>query len=330
MITTSPSAMSTTTATTPASPPAASTTSVAGAYPLKVEHLTKRYGDHTVVDDLSFTVPPGRVTGFLGPNGSGKSTTLKIMLDLAKADHGRASIGDHRYRDLPDPARTVGAVIESDAFHPGRSGRNHLRILADATGISHNRVDEMLDQVGLTAAADRRAGAYSLGMRQRLGLAAALLGEPPVLILDEPGNGLDPQGIRALRDRLRARAAQGGTVFVSSHLLAEVEHLADDVIVINQGCLVAHGSLAELQHRATLARTADAEQLAAVLQQAGATTQTQGPDRLIVRGMSMDEIGDRAFTNGIALHELSPHAGSLEELFLNWTTNPRTGKEVQQ
>ena len=158
-----------------------------------IEHLTKRYGDHTVVDDLSFSVAPGRVTGFLGPNGSGKSTTMKMMLDLASADRGRATIGGQRYRDLDDPARTVGAMIEFDAFHPGRSGRNHLRVLADATGIPHHRVDEVLEEVGLADAARRNAGAYSLGMRQRLGLAGALLGEPPVLILDEPGNGLDPK-----------------------------------------------------------------------------------------------------------------------------------------
>jgi ABC-2 type transport system ATP-binding protein len=300
------------------------------AYSLTVEHVTKRYGGQAVVDDLSFTVPPGRVTGFLGPNGSGKSTTLKILLDLAKADAGTASIGGHRYRDLADPARTVGAVIESDAFHPGRTGRNHLRIMADATGISPVRVDEILEQVGLADAADRRAGAYSLGMRQRLGLAAALMGEPPVLILDEPGNGLDPQGIRTLRDLLRAHAARGGTVFVSSHLLAEVEHLADDVIVINQGRLVTHDSLAELQHAASFVRTADPLRLAAVLEQAGAITQTHGPDGLIVRCMPTDEIGERAFRNGYALHELSPQAGSLEELFLSWTADPSTEKETQQ
>ena len=244
-----------------------------GVYTVEVAHVTKRYGDHTVVDDLSFTVPPGRVTGFLGPNGSGKSTTMKIMLDLAAATRGAATIGGQSYRELPDPARIVGAMIESDAFHPGRSGRNHLRILADATGIAPTRVDEMLEQVGLADAANRKAGAYSLGMRQRLGLAAALMGEPPVLILDEPGNGLDPQGIRTLRDLLRSHAARGGTVFVSSHLLSEVEHLADDVIVINQGRLVTHGSLADLQQSAALVRSADAGRLDAALQQAGASTE---------------------------------------------------------
>ncbi len=295
-----------------------------------IEHLTKRYGDHTVVDDLSFTVAPGRVTGFLGPNGSGKSTTMKMMLDLASADRGRATIGGQRYRDLDDPARTVGAMIESDAFHPGRSGRNHLRVLADATGIPHRRVDEVLEEVGLAGAARRHAGAYSLGMRQRLGLAGALLGEPPVLILDEPGNGLDPEGIRTLRDRLRAQAANGGTVFVSSHLLDEVEHLADDVVVINKGRLVTQGSLAELQQAASLVRTIDPGRLAVVLEQAGAAIEAHGPDSLIVRDMPIDEIGDRAFTAGFAIHELSPRAGSLEELFLTWTSTPSIDQEVAQ
>ena len=308
--------------TSPARTSPASDRPISGSYSLQVAHVTKSYGSHTVVDDLSFTVPPGRVTGFLGPNGSGKSTTMKIMLDLAAADEGSVMIGGHRYRELSDPARTVGAMIESNVFHPGRSGRNHLRILADATGIDRRRVDEMLEQVGLAEAANRRAGAYSLGMRQRLGLAAALMGEPPVLILDEPGNGLDPQGIRTLRDLLRGHAANGGTVFVSSHLLSEVEHLVDDVIVINQGRLVAHGSLAELQQSAALVRTIDPGRFAIELERTGATTQAQGPEGLIVRGMTIDEIGERALTAGIALHELSPHAGSLEELFLNWTTDP--------
>lgn len=312
-------------------PPLAERSADDGSHPtytLRVDHVTKRYGGHAVVDDLTFSVPPGRVTGFLGPNGSGKSTTMKIMLDLAAASEGRATIGDRRYRDLPDPARTVGAMIESNAFHPGRSGRNHLRIVADATGVEHPRVDEMLERVGLAGAARRRAGAYSLGMRQRLGLAAALLGEPPVLILDEPGNGLDPQGIRSLRDLLRARAAAGGTVFVSSHLLSEVEHLADDVIVIDEGRLVTQGSLAELQQSATLVRADDLDRLGQELERAGASTQRSESGLLIVRGMEMTEIGERAFVAGIPLHELSPSAGSLEELFLTWTTRPADGEEV--
>lgn len=298
--------------------------------PLVVENLTKRYGDHAVVDDLSFVVEPGRVTGFLGPNGSGKSTTMKMLLGLAAADSGRATIGDHAYRSLDDPARTVGALIESDAFHPARSGRNHLRIVADATGIPHARVDEILEEVGLAAAARRHAGAYSLGMRQRLGLAAALLGEPPVLILDEPGNGLDPEGIRALRDRLRAHASNGGTVFVSSHLLAEVEHLADDVVVIDEGRLVTEGSLAELQRSAALVRTPDRTRLATALDQAGAAVDVHGDDGLVVHGLTTDEVGRHAFDAGVPLSELSPRAGSLEELFLAWTATSTTDREVNR
>lgn len=297
---------------------------------LEVDHVTKCYGDNTVVDNLSFTVLPGRVTGFLGPNGSGKSTTMKIMLDLAEADAGSCGIGGVRYRDLAEPARVVGAILESDAFHPGRSGRNHLRIVADAMGVAHSRVDDMLEQVGLTEAANRRAGAYSLGMRQRLGLAAALLGQPHALILDEPGNGLDPQGTRTLRDLLRAHAASGGTVLVSSHVLAEVEHLADDVIVINRGRLVDHGVLADLQQATTLVRTREPDRLAAILAREGATTKAQATNTLVVRGMGIDEIGDRAFTNRIALNELSPHAGSLEELFLTWTSDPAATEDVSR
>lgn len=285
---------------------------------LRFDHITKRYGRRTVVDDLSFTVEPGRVTGFLGPNGAGKSTSMKVLLDLAAADHGRATIGDTRYRDLADPPRTVGVLLEH-AYHPGRSGRNHLRVLADASGISTARVDELLELVGLTDAADRRAGAYSLGMRQRLGLAGALLGDPPVLVLDEPGNGLDPQGIRDLRDLLRARAAAGGTVFVSSHLLAEVEHLADEVVVLHRGRLVTTGTLSELQQAGISARTPAAARLAQVLTEAGGTVTPIDHDELLVRGLGIDQIGDRACAAGIALHGLAPRTGSLEDLFLGWT-----------
>ena len=188
---------------------------------LEIDSLTKRYGDTTVVDGLTFTVQPGRVTGFLGPNGSGKSTTMKMLLGLASADQGRATIGGVPYRDLTDPARTLGVVLEPNAFHPGRSGRNHLRIKAEAAEIAAAQVDEVLRAVDLDSkAANRRVGTYSLGMKQRLSLALALLGDPPVLVLDEPGNGLDPRGIRTLRDNLAARAANGDTVFVSSHLLS--------------------------------------------------------------------------------------------------------------
>lgn len=293
-------------------------------YPLEIEHLTKSYGREVVVDDLTFTVAPGRVTAFLGPNGAGKSTAMKILLDLAKATKGSATIDGKRYRDLADPARTVGVVLEPNAFHPGRSARNHLRVLADGGGFAPARVEEMLQAVGLAKVADRRAGAFSLGMRQRLSLAAALLGDPPVVVLDEPGNGLDPQGIRWLRDLLRARADAGGTVFVSSHLLAEVEHLADDVVVINRGRLVAAGALADLQHAGTTVRTPQPAELSRALSTAGAEVRPGVDGELVVRGMNISDIGDRALTAGIALHELSPQAGSLEDLFLGWTQNEAT------
>ena len=288
---------------------------------LDIDHLTKRYGRETVVDDLSFTVQPGRVTGFLGPNGAGKSTVMKVLLDLARATKGSATIDGKRYRDLEDPARTVGVVLEPNAFHPGRSARNHLKVLADGGGFPPARVEEMLEAVGLAKVADRRAGAFSLGMRQRLSLAAALLGDPPVVVLDEPGNGLDPQGIRWLRDLLRARAEAGSTVFVSSHLLAEVEHLADDVVVINRGRLVTAGALADLQHAGTTVRTPQPAELTRACSAAGAEVRPGADGELVVRGMTISDIGECALAAGIALHELSPQAGSLEDLFLGWTRN---------
>jgi ABC-2 type transport system ATP-binding protein len=289
-------------------------------FPLVVTELSKSYGSHQVVRDLTFTASPGRVTGFLGPNGAGKSTTMKILLDLAAADHGTARIGAHRYRDLPEPATTVGVVLEPDAFHPGRSGRNHLRVLADVSGFSTRRIDEVLDMVGLTDAAHRRVGAYSLGMRQRLSLAGALLGDPPVLVLDEPGNGLDPQGIHDLRAVLRDRAAQGHTIFVSSHLLAEVELLADDLVVVDKGRLVTTGALADLKQAAVTVRSPRAADLAVRLDAAGGTVEPGDvPGTLTVRGLTTDLIGDLAFNAGIALHELTAGSGSLEQMFLRWT-----------
>lgn len=306
----------------------------ARSYPISIEHVTKEYSGSAVVEDLSFVAQPGRVTGFLGPNGAGKSTTMKILLGLASATKGSATIGGIAYRDLPDPTGTVGASVESDAFHPGRSGRNHLRILADATGTSLERVDEVLEMVELSHAANRHAGAYSLGMKQRLGLAAALLCDPPVLVLDEPGNGLDPQGIRTLRNLLRSRAAAGNTVFVSSHLLGEVEQLADDVVVVNQGRLVAQGSLAEMQQSVSIVRAASPEVLRDALEGAGAVVESRQPGTLVVRGLSLDEIGEQAFRSRIALHELSRHADSLEDRFFAWTgdaagENPSNTKEEQ-
>ena len=287
---------------------------------LEIDSLTKRYGDTTVVDGLTFTVQPGRVTGFLGPNGSGKSTTMKMLLGLASADQGRATIGGVPYRDLTDPARTLGVVLEPNAFHPGRSGRNHLRIQAEAAEIAAAQVDEVLRAVDLDSkAANRRVGTYSLGMKQRLSLALALLGDPPVLVLDEPGNGLDPRGIRTLRDNLAARAANGDTVFVSSHLLSEVELLADDLVVINEGRLVAAGSIDELRNPTALVRTTAPEELAVALEHIGGTVKRQDADTLVVEGLSTEVIGERAYREGFVLHELSLQEGSLEEMFMAWT-----------
>lgn len=246
---------------------------------------------------------------------------MKVLLGLAAASRGHATIGGHAYRDLPDPAGTVGVILEPNAFHPGRSGRDHLRILADVSGVAPERVAETLALVNLDDdAAQRHVGNYSLGMRQRLSLAAALLGDPPVLVLDEPGNGLDPQGIRTLRNLLKARAAEGDTVLVSSHLLTEVEHLVDDIIVIDQGRLITTGSMQDLLTAAALVRTASAAELQDALEAAGAAVRRQDGATLIVSGLPIAEIGERAFAAGIAIHELSTHAGSLEDLFLEWTS----------
>ncbi len=288
---------------------------------LAITNLTKSYAGRTVVDDLTFTVEPGRITGFLGPNGSGKSTTMKLLLDLATAERGSATIGGRRYRDLADPAGTVGVVLEPNAFHPGRSGRNHLLVLAEANELPADRVDQVLGVVGLTSEASRRrVGTYSLGMKQRLSLAAALLTDPPVLILDEPANGLDPQGIRELRDLLRSRAARGHTVLVSSHLLSEVEHVVDDVVVIDEGRLVTAGAIAELTRSAARIRTPHPDRLAAELVAAGGRVEAIGPDTMLVVGLPLEQIGDTAHCAGIVLHELSPSAGSLEDVFFALTS----------
>ena len=298
------------------------------SHPIHIENVTKSYGGTPVIDDLSFVVKPGRVTGFLGPNGAGKSTTMKILLGLATPTSGRATIGGLTYGELANPTRTVGASLEADAFHPGRSGRNHLRVLADATATPVERIDEVLELVELSHAANRHAGAYSLGMKQRLGLAAALLCDPPVLVLDEPGNGLDPQGIRTLRNLLRARAAQGNTVLVSSHLLGEVEQLADDVVVINRGRLVTQGSLIELRQPASLVRAESSGALRASLEDAGGVVEPGESGSLIVTGLALHEIGKQAFHAGIALHELSHHTDSLEDRFFAWTGDAADGRPV--
>jgi ABC-2 type transport system ATP-binding protein len=287
---------------------------------IAVDHLTKRYRGATAVDDLSFTVPKGMITGFLGPNGAGKTTTLRVLLGLALPTSGQATIDGRRYKDLGSPLGTVGAVLEASNYHPARSGRNHLRVLATAGGIRASRVDETLEQVELTGASTRRVGTYSLGMRQRLSVAAALLGEPDLLVLDEPANGLDPEGIRWLRNFLRSFAAGGGTVFVSSHVLAEVAQLADEVVIIHRGKLVAHQSVAELTASAvgaTRVRSPRAAELLERLRAAGIEAEATD-DRLSVQAPP-EQVGDLAADAGIALHELVAETGTLEEAFLELT-----------
>jgi ABC-2 type transport system ATP-binding protein len=289
---------------------------------IEVDHLTKRYRQATAVDDLSFSIPRGRITGFLGPNGAGKTTTLRVLLGLVLPTSGRATVAGRRYRELDTPLRTVGAVLEASNYHPARSGRNHLRVLATAAGISRSRVDEVLAEVELSDAARRRVGGYSLGMRQRLSVAAALLGEPELLVLDEPANGLDPEGIRWLRNFLRSYAADGGTVFVSSHVLAEISQLADEVLIIHRGKLVAQQSVAELIARAagaTRVRSPRADDLLARLRDAGFEAEAAGEGLLAVKAPP-ETVGDLAAEAGIPVHELVVDSGSLEEAFLELTS----------
>jgi len=290
---------------------------------IEVHGLTKRFGNIAAVDDLSFEVRQGNVTGFLGPNGSGKTTTLRMLVGLVAPTEGTATIAGHPYRDLKDPVRHVGAVLEATGFHPGRRARDHLRVLCVAAGLPGRRVDEVLDQVGLTAAADRRVKGFSLGMRQRLGLAAALLGEPEVLILDEPANGLDPEGVHWLRRFLRGYAAAGHTVLVSSHLLAEIAHTVDDVVIIAHGKLVTQSSLADLAHQATpgvWVRSPQAAALRAALVAQGATAEQQTADTLLVLDATVEMVGGTAAGAGIVIYEMTTQHFDLEDLFLKLTT----------
>ncbi|MEV5264261.1 ABC transporter ATP-binding protein [Streptomyces werraensis] len=285
------------------------------------ERLTKRYGPATVVDDLSFTVRPGVVTGFLGPNGAGKSTSMRMMLGLTRPDSGAATIGGRAYRDLTYPLRHVGALLETSAPHRGMTAVGHLSWLARSNRIPRRRVDEVLDAVGLTGAARKRVGTFSLGMGQRLGLAAALLGDPPVLVLDEPVNGLDAEGIRWLRELLRAKAAEGRTVLVSSHLMAEMAQVADELIVISRGRLLAETSVSEFigRHGRTFVRVRTPEPLRAAqeLQAKGATSVRRAADGgLEVDGLPAGEVNRIAAAAGVPVEELSTHTGSLEETFL--------------
>jgi ABC-2 type transport system ATP-binding protein len=286
------------------------------------ERLTKRFGKLTAVDDLSFALEPGTVTGFLGPNGAGKTTTLRMVLGLAAPTSGRALVFGRRYEELDQPGLRVGAVLEATDFHPGRSGRNHLLALALAAGLPRGRVVEALRLVELEGAARRRVKGYSLGMRQRLGLAAALLGDPELLVLDEPANGLDPEGVRWLRDFLRAFAAEGKTVLVSSHVLAEVAQTVDRVVIISKGRLVTESPLAELTSRiggTVRVRSPQAPELRAALERVGIRSGNGTADELIVRGATSAEVGEIAAESRLVLHELTPEQSSLEEVFLELT-----------
>jgi ABC-2 type transport system ATP-binding protein len=291
---------------------------------LVVSNLTKVYPKVRAVDDLSFTVEPGRVTGFLGPNGSGKTTTLRMMLNLVTPTQGGATIGGVRYTDLDRPLDVIGAVLEASSAHKGRTGRNHLRVLCAAGGYPDRRADEVLDLVGLSTAGDRKFRGYSLGMRQRLGIAAAMIGNPRVLILDEPANGLDPEGIKWMREFLRAFASQGRTVFVSSHLLGEMEQLADDVIIIAAGRMVAHGTVDGViggmaQPGVVRVRTPHVDQLAVELRASNAVLDYPGENQLLVRGVDAATVGRAALAARAELHELVTDTPDLEQVFLQLT-----------
>ncbi len=283
--------------------------------------LTKRFGGVAAVDGLTASVREGRVTGFLGPNGAGKTTTLRMLLGLVAPTSGTATFDGRPYAELRSPLQEVGTLLEATGFHPGRTARDHLRVLATAGGIPPTRADEVLRTVDLAPAATKRVGQFSLGMRQRLGLAAALLGDPPVLVLDEPANGLDPQGIRWLRDVLRALAAEGRTVLVSSHVLPEVEQTADDVLVVSRGRLVRTGTVAELrvEGAGTLVRSPALSRLTEVLQAAGLTVAP------VDDGLRVDappaQVGDLAASAGLVLHLLAEAGGGLEEVFLELTAD---------
>jgi ABC-2 type transport system ATP-binding protein len=291
---------------------------------IEARNLSKRYGTRSAVDDLSFTVSPGRVTGFLGQNGAGKTTTIRLLLGLARPDSGRASICGRPYRAWPDPLRTVGALLEARAVHGGRSARNHLLFLARTQGVSSRRVDEVMGLAGLADVAGKKAGSYSLGMGQRLGIAAALLGDPEVLILDEPVNGLDPDGILWIRNLMKKLAAEGRTVFVSSHLMNEMAVTAEHLIVIGAGRLLADCSITEFINRYSAPSvrvwTPAAGRLAQVLMAHGGQVRQAG-DRLAVAGLPAPLIAELAASEQVIVHELTPERASLEEAFVQLTAD---------
>ncbi len=290
---------------------------------IEVQGLTKRYGDREAVSNLSFTVPRGRVTGFVGPNGAGKSTTMRMILGLAAPDGGEALVDGQPYGALRTPLREVGALLEATALHPGRSAHDHLLWLAESNDLPRGRVSEVLELAGLTSVAKRRAGGFSLGMRQRLGIAAALLGDPPTLILDEPVNGLDPEGVRWIRELLRALATEGRAVLVSSHLMSELEDTAEHVVVIGRGRLIADAPVADLVAAASDAsvtvRTPDTGAAMKALADFGAVVTSPGGDVLSVVGLAADEVAEVMAARSLRLYELTPHRATLEEAYMSLT-----------
>ncbi|MHB8510619.1 MAG: ABC transporter ATP-binding protein [Actinomycetota bacterium] len=291
---------------------------------IQIRDLRKTYGAVKAVDGLSFDVEPGTVVGFLGPNGAGKTTTLRILLGLVGANSGSATINGKSYADLSDPLRHVGAVLEASSFYPGRSARNHLRIQAMAGGIAPTRVDEVLQIVGLSDAANRKVAGFSLGMRQRLGIAGALLGDPDVLILDEPANGLDPEGVRWLRELVRDLAKHGRTVLVSSHILAEVAQTVDSVVIIDKGRLVAHSTLDELTastSKIVHVRTPNPKELSKAVRMKGVSVTPIGKDRLEISGTTPEDVGYRAAKMGIPIFESTTEVANLEDIFFQLTAN---------
>lgn len=305
-----------------AAPPAAFTPNRRNLV-IRAEHLTKRYAQTTAVDDLTFEVRPGVVTGFLGPNGAGKSTTMRLILGLDSPTTGQVTVNGRRYRTMHQPLHEVGALLEARGLHPGRSARNHLLCLAQANGISPGRVDAVLDIVGLSSVADKRAGAFSLGMNQRLGIAAVLLGDPGVLLLDEPVNGLDPEGIIWIRTLLRGLAAEGRTVLLSSHLMSEMAVTADHLIVIGRGRLIADTSTEAFIRRSSRnkvrVRSPQIAQLEAALHRAGGQVELRPDGALSVTGLECSTVGDVAASAGATLHELTAETASLEQAYLEFT-----------
>ena len=290
---------------------------------IAVSHVSKRFGVTLALDDVSFEVGAGHITGFLGPNGAGKTTCMRVLLDLVQADAGSATINGRRYADLEDPIRSVGAMLEASGFHPGRTGLAHLESIGTVVGIRRARAEEVLNTVGLGAAADKKVKTYSLGMRQRLQLAAALLGDPPVLLLDEPANGLDPDGMRWLRNFLREQAEAGRTILISSHVLAEIAQTVDDVLILSRGRLITHEPIDDLVRRAThgvRVRTPNVRKLARLLSARGVESEREGEQTLVVASGDSELIGTLAAENKVPILELARTGGNLEDVFIELTS----------